>query len=355
MNDKSIKILNDKNKTEVEIYDNLLLMTDARNMLVVLMKEIRQFKEIKTGKIIKEITPDDVLRILTKTNQPPLIRDTLELIPEGKEANFKDAICMMVSHREHKLENIERMRNIAKRGGFVEDFETAHELEKWQPMGSDEVFLAKSNEDLALHPNLNKFPMVICDFEGITEFADLTKLPKKMIIKGDIDWRGKDFEKLPDISETVIGGNFICDECVNLKSLDGAPEKVGGDFSCFECTSITSLNGSPKTVGKNFICRNCKNLNTLEGAPNEVGLGFSCSDCPKLTTLTGAPQIVHDDFVCNNCSSLKTLKGAPKKVGGSFICVGHSLTSIKHIPKVGRFREISKFSINKMIKSAFER
>ena len=54
MNDKSVIILNDKNKTEVEIYDNLLLMTDARNMLVVLRKEIRQFKEIKTGKIIGE-------------------------------------------------------------------------------------------------------------------------------------------------------------------------------------------------------------------------------------------------------------------------------------------------------------
>ena len=74
--------------------------------------------------------------------------------------------------------------------------------------------------------------MVICDFEGYTEFADLTKLPKKMIIKSRINWDRKDFEKLPDISESIVYGNFICWRCDNLISAKGLPAKIGGKTEC---------------------------------------------------------------------------------------------------------------------------
>ena len=72
--------------------------------------------------------------------------------------------------------------------------------------------------------------MVICDFKGDTEFADLDKLPKKMIIKGDICWAEEYFEKLPNISESIVYGNFDC-SCRNITSLKGAPKKVGGSFN----------------------------------------------------------------------------------------------------------------------------
>ena len=69
-----------------------------------------------------------------------------------------------------------------------------HAKDKWIDITFDKVFIAKSNEDLANNPDLSGYKMVICDFEGNTEFADLTKLPKKMIIKGSIEWKLKDLK-----------------------------------------------------------------------------------------------------------------------------------------------------------------
>ena len=124
------------------------------------------------------------------------------------------------------------MREIAKIGGFEAEFEEANAKEKLigNTFGktfiaksiddlvnnpnlsdyetvvyvtdgykisakADNIFIAKSNKDLANNPDLTKYDMVICDFERYTRFADLDKLPKKMIIKGDIDWSEEYFEK----------------------------------------------------------------------------------------------------------------------------------------------------------------
>ena len=98
---------------------------------------------------------------------------------------------------------------------------------------------------------------------------------------------------------TNIKGDFICNHCNSLISLEGAPEEVSGNFDCFSCHLLPSL----------------------EGAPKEVGGDFSCEWCNSLISLKGAPKEVSGNFVCYNCKSLTSLEGAPEKVGGGFYCV----------------------------------
>ena len=79
-----------------------------------------------------------------------------------------------------------------------------------------------------------------------------------------------------------VRGDFDCTGCNNLKSLEGAPEKVGNDFWCASCKKITSLEGAPKEVGGSFWCDHCGGLETLKGAPEWVGGDFYCFGCPNL-------------------------------------------------------------------------
>ena len=58
----------------------------------------------------------------------------------------------------------------------------------------------------------------------------------------------------------VISSSFICNECNNLTSLEGAPEEVGRGFDCAYCSNLKSLKGTPKKVGGSFGCSDCPNL-----------------------------------------------------------------------------------------------
>jgi hypothetical protein len=75
---------------------------------------------------------------------------------------------------------------------------------------------------------------------------------------------------------------------VDLKTLEGAPQKVGGSFDCKGCTGLKTLEGAPQKVGGSFDCKGCTGLKTLEGAPQEVGIRLDFADC------TGLLQWVHD-------------------------------------------------------------
>ena len=79
-----------------------------------------------------------------------------------------------------------------------------------------------------------------------------------------------------------ISSSFICNQCNNLTSLEGAPEEVGNNFFCSNCISLISLKGAPKEVGGGFYCNHCENLKSLKGTPKKVGGSFGCSDCPNL-------------------------------------------------------------------------
>ena len=121
---------------------------------------------------------------------------------------------------------------------------------------------------------------------------------------------------------TTVDGSFSVIDCISLKSLEGAPEKVGRTFNCSECTSLKSLEGTPENVEGCFYCDGCNSLKSLEGAPKKVRGDFYCINCRSLKTLDGSSQTVNRSFYCNNCSSLTSLNGAPKKVDGDFNCYG---------------------------------
>ena len=142
-----------------------------------------------------------------------------------------------------------------------------------------------------------------------------------------------------------VYGNFICRDCPNLTSLEGAPKEVGGSFNCQRCLKLTSLEGAPHLVGR-FDCCFCDNLTSLKGAPKEVKEFFDCQHCSKLTSLEGAPQLV-GSFDCCFCDNLTSLKGAPKKVMMDFNCeYCDKLDSLKGAPKIvnGDFYCGRKFS-----------
>ena len=129
-----------------------------------------------------------------------------------------------------------------------------------------------------------------------------------------------------------VKGGFCCDECNELKSLEGAPASVGGDFSCSYCGNLTSLVGAPMSVNGNFWCFECTNLTTLEGAPKSVNGDFMCTDCTNLISLEGAPEKVGNEFDCSRCENLITLKGSPKKVEGFYCDECEKITSLEGAP-----------------------
>ena len=51
----------------------------------------------------------------------------------------------------------------------------------------------------------------------------------------------------------IVNGCFDCNNCNNLKSLEGAPEKVDGYFDCSDCKNLKSLEGTPKVIKGRFI------------------------------------------------------------------------------------------------------
>ena len=65
----------------------------------------------------------------------------------------------------------------------------------------------------------------------------------------------------------VVNEYFDCNDCPNLKSLEGAPEKIDGSFSCRWCKNLSSLKGVPEKISGNFLCCGCEKLKSLEGAP----------------------------------------------------------------------------------------
>ena len=139
---------------------------------------------------------------------------------------------------------------------------------------------------------------------------------------GDVEVKNKSITSLTNglFIWANIKGDFVCDECNSLTSLEGAPKEVSGDFVCDECNSLKSLERAPKEVGGNFTCWSCNSLTSLEGAPEKVGGDFNCNYCNSLASLEGAPKKVDGDFSCVYCDSLTSLKGAPKEVGGNFSC-----------------------------------
>ena len=53
---------------------------------------------------------------------------------------------------------------------------------------------------------------------------------------GNVKVKNKKIEKLTNgFWWGNVKGDFICSNCINLKSLEGVPENVGGNFDCRGC------------------------------------------------------------------------------------------------------------------------
>ena len=111
-----------------------------------------------------------------------------------------------------------------------------------------------------------------------------------------------------------VNGCFDCCDCVNLTSLEGAPERVSRSFDCSNCQRLETLKGAPDFVRGDFWCGWCKKLFNLEGAPKRVGGTFYCPECP-IITLQGAPEYVGGNFHCYSCPNLHSLDGIGKVKG----------------------------------------
>ena len=152
---------------------------------------------------------------------------------------------------------------------------------------------------------------------------------KTKVIKGYLKIENEYIIKLPDFSNTIIKGNFYCNDCTSLTSLEGAPQQCK-DFSCTYCTSLTSLEGAPQQCDY-FNCHNCKSLTSLEGAPQQCET-FYCYFCTSLISLEGAPQQCKK-FYCNGCTSLTSLKGAPQQCKEFYCYSCTPLTSLEGAPQ----------------------
>ena len=138
---------------------------------------------------------------------------------------------------------------------------------------------------------------------------------------GEVRIKNKSIESLTNglFRWGMVSKVFCCTNCENLKSLEGAPEKVGRSFNCSGCKSLISLEGAPEEVGGNFLCYQCKSLIDLNGAPKKAG-GFNCGECENLKSLNYSYGEICGYFACDDCNNLKTLEGAPEKIKGSFSC-----------------------------------
>jgi len=103
--------------------------------------------------------------------------------------------------------------------------------------------------------------------EEIKNFI-LSCCDENKVFDGDIDLSDLALEKLPDLSDIIVTGNFEC-YYNNLTSLNGSPKEVGGDFDCSE-NKLTSLEGCPEKVGGYLYCPN-NEIMSLEGCPAEIG------------------------------------------------------------------------------------
>ena len=168
-----------------------------------------------------------------------------------------------------------------------------------------------------------------CEEMGIQNYTINDK--GEIDVNGYVDLNSRDFKVLPYKFRTVREW-FTLANSENLISLKNCPDIVG-NFYCNGCTNLKSLEGCPQYIRGTFACNDCTNLKSLKGCPEEVYY-FSCDFCPKLESLEGCPSVVKDSFDCSHCTSLKSLEGSPHFVGGSFRCSGClKLDSLEGCPK----------------------
>lgn len=171
--------------------------------------------------------------------------------------------------------------------------------------------------------------------------------------------------------------DFIIEDCKNLKTLKGAPQKC--DFFVIDtCPMLEDLTYAPKQIHE-FHVENCENLTSLagfpnvcdililselpslkslEGLPKNIGKDLWIDTCESLTNFVGAPKTIGGDFRCTWCDNLVSLEGVPQEIGGDF-CVARCSRDFKEYDYVpnsvgGKFIKDEKVSDKNIDRSKFE-
>lgn len=188
---------------------------------------------------------------------------------------------------------------------------------------------------------------------------NLYKLPKGLVIRGNIDLSNMGLTKLPNMSGVEVDGHFCC-SLNPLKNLAGCPHTVR-TFAC-EYTDIRDIRGGPKLAEAVYVSHN--RLVSLTGAPRTLMdderlwepnekkywgefLEFDCSN-NELTTLDGLPA-GWDWIVCanNQINSLSAITSYPSRHDENIhvYCQNNNLTKLDISPKIKDIK-ISLFTGN---------
>ena len=162
---------------------------------------------------------------------------------------------------------------------------------------------------------------------------------KNPIIFGDIDLSDQGLVELPQMSNAIMYGSFLCQNN-NLKSLKGIPRQVNG---CVDCSNnnIKSLRHMPKHIGDgfNFSHNEVDSLHYLSediqgdidaSYNNLVDLSYCVSEChgrfncsyKKLVSLNGCLNIVWSSMDCSY-NYLPNLEDMPSTIYGDLVCLGN--------------------------------
>ena len=175
------------------------------------------------------------------------------------------------------------------------------------------------------------------DFEKVP-LADLADI-KNPIIFGDIDLSGQGLTELPQMSNVIMYGSFLCQNN-NLKSLKGMPRQVSGRVDCSN-NKIKSLRHMSKHIGDgfNFSHNEVDSLHYLsedikgdiDASYNElVDLSYCVPECHgrfncsynKLVSLNGRLNVVWSTMDCSY-NYLQNLEDMPNTIYGDLVCSGN--------------------------------
>jgi len=263
--------------------------------------ESRYFKEYKKHKL--EIYS---LRDPKEYNHPVA---TFELQEDPEDGEF---VIVQIKGPANRVVS-ERYRKACRE--FIEDkdYIVKHDGEnigmvKWKNMNSlypiDKYYFEDSEEFKNIY-----YTQILPKQKKYIE--ETIKRIENNTIKGDVYLNDIFLNKLPNLSNVKIIGDFTCSNN-NLTSLEGAPKEVDGGFYCGG-NQLISLEGAPQKV-ENFIC-SYNNLTNLKGSPEQT-FYFDCS-YNKLTTLEGSPKSAYE-FNCSY-NQLTTLEGAPYRIVANFL------------------------------------
>lgn len=132
----------------------------------------------KTRECGIEFTPDVLINFLKCTNHPTSIRDLLkemENIHEDNLPNFREAICAMVERREHRNDNFEKIKNLAQKGGFIDELLKADKKIKYQKPTFIPIKIYEATDD-DMCDNISSYDVLVAKNCRTLQFNKLPKI-----------------------------------------------------------------------------------------------------------------------------------------------------------------------------------